>query len=86
MGNVQKTDPEDWEEIGEAVRQVNRDVTELVGLLSSVPKSEWRDEHQRASDAMSQLKHVLEERMAKEHPDDWDTDIFYGDTDEPDWR
>lgn len=83
MSRMDKTEMEKWEEIGEIVKQVNRDVTSLVTLLNSVPKSEWSNEHGKVSDGMTQLKHVLEERMAKEHPDEWDTDIFYGGTDSP---
>lgn len=84
---MQKTDYEEWEEIGERLKQVDRDITALVHVLNSVPKSEWTDQHDRASDAIAQLRDDLEERMAKEHPEKWDTDVFYGTGDlDPSWE
>ena len=84
--NLQTTEFEEWEEIAERVNQIDNDVTALVELLNSIPKSEWVDEQQKASRAMSELKDVLEERLAKEHPDDWDTDMFYGEPNGPSWE
>ena len=83
--NLQTTDFDEWEEIAERVKQIDNDVTALVTLLNSIPKSEWEDEHQKASEGMSELKDILEERLAKEHPDKWDTHMFYGEPNDPSW-
>jgi hypothetical protein len=86
MPGKQTTEYEEWEEIGTAVSQVDHDVTVLLGKLNSVPKSVWQDEHEKAYEAMSSLKDVLEERMAEEHPDEWETDVFYGEDKDPYWK
>lgn len=78
MSRKQTTDYEEWQEIGRVVKQVDRDVTDLVTLLNSVPKTVWNDQHDKALEGMTELKHVLEERMAEEHPEKWDPDVFYG--------
>lgn len=80
--NLQTTDYEEWEEIGDEVKRVSNDVTHLVTVLNSVPKSVWQDEVRKADDALSELKHILEERLFKEHPDKADTDVFYGEVDD----
>ena len=86
MSNLQTTEFEEWEEIAEKVNQVDNDVTSLVTVLNSIPKSEWEEEQQKASEALSELKHVLEERVAEEHPEKWDTDMFYGPPNESSWE
>lgn len=84
---MQKTEFEDWQRIAEVVNQLDLDVIALVRELNSVPKSEWGDAHRKANEGMSELKHLLEERVAKEHPDKWDTDMFYGQQYmEPSWE
>ena len=37
--DLQSTDLEEWEEIGDEVQQVHDDLTELVHSLNKVPKS-----------------------------------------------
>jgi len=76
-GNLQSTDLDEWDEIGEEVHRVSEDVTKLISKLNSVPKTEWQDEHERADRAMNELQNVLEERMFKEHGDDASTKTFY---------
>jgi hypothetical protein len=86
MGNnLQTTEFDEWEEIAERVKQIDNDVTALVTLLNSIPKSEWEDEQQKASEGMSELKGVLEERLAKEHPEKWEPQMFYGEPNNPSW-
>lgn len=80
--NLQTTDFEEWEEIGEYVKQVNNDVTHLVTVLNSVPKSVWGDEVRKADDALAELKNILEERMFQEHPEKADMGVFYGEIDD----
>jgi len=46
-------------------------------LAGNVPKSIW---HRRLDSSLKHLEKAisdLEERMAKEHPDKWSTDVFY---------
>lgn len=75
---LQTTDMDEWRKIGKEVKRVDREVTELVNTLNSVPVTVWEDEHDRAYEGMTELKHVLEERMFKEHSDEAETSIFYG--------
>lgn len=84
--NLQTTEFDEWEEIAERVNQIDNDVTALVNLLNSIPKSEWEEEQRKASEGISELKNVLEERLAKEHPDKWETDMFYGKPNDPSWK
>lgn len=86
MSDLQTTEFEEWEEIAEKVKQVDNDVTALVNVLNSLPQKEWQEEQQRASEAISELKNVLEERLAKEHPEEWETDMFYGPPNDPSWE
>ena len=81
MAKMQKTDMEDWEEIGEQAQKAREELFKLHELLgggSVVPKTVWREAFTKADDGMSALKSDLEDRMAEEHPDEFDTDVFYG--------
>jgi hypothetical protein len=68
-----------WSEIGEQIRRVQAELYYLQTLLSGeVPKSTYYDDFSDADAAVTQLKSSLEDRMAHEHPDAWETDVFYG--------
>jgi hypothetical protein len=73
------TDMETWEEIGEQARRVQSELYYLQTLLADeVPKSTYYNSFSDADSAITSLKSALEDRMAEEHPDDWETDVFYG--------
>jgi hypothetical protein len=72
------TDLETWNEIAEQMKAVQDEYNELFRLLPNVPKSVWMDEYADGDDSITQLKSDLEDRMSEEHPDEWDTDVFYG--------
>ena len=76
--NLQTTELEEWEEIGDEVQQVHDDLIELVHTLNAVPKSVWRDEFDQAKDGVDGLKNVLDNRLFEEHPDEASVDTFYG--------
>jgi hypothetical protein len=69
---------EEWEEVGEQVKRVDEELTELVTILNDIPKTVWHDGHAQATAGMCTMKDQLEQRLVKEHPDKWDTDVFYG--------
>lgn len=77
----QTTDMDDWEEIGEQAQQAREELFNLFDLIAedgNVPKTAWLDAFEKADDGLSALKSDLEDRMAEEHPDEFDTDVFYG--------
>lgn len=79
MAQKQTTDMEQWEEIGKQAQKAREELFALHELLSgSVPKTAWRDGFETADDGLTALKSDLENRMGEEHPDDFDTDVFYG--------
>lgn len=74
------TDMKRWELIADQMRRTQAELMALLTLLNSVPKTVHRDGFSKADDGLTQLKSDLEDRMAEEHPDTWDTDVFYGET------
>ena len=79
--NLQTTDFENWEEIADAMRDVQEAHSELLSAMAhrgDVPKSVYVDLYDDLSDTQSQLKSDLEDRMFEEHPDKADTAVFYG--------
>ncbi|EMA45495.1 hypothetical protein C449_07740 [Halococcus saccharolyticus DSM 5350] len=81
MAQKQTTDMDDWEEIGEQAQKAREELFKLHELLGggdAVPKTVWRDAFEKADGGLSALKSDLEDRMVEEHPDEFDTDVFYG--------
>lgn len=68
-----------WELIADQMRRTEAELSALRTLMGSVPKTVHRNGSDKAGDGLTQLKSDLEDRMAKEHPDTWDTHVFYGD-------
>lgn len=79
--NLQTTDLDEWEEIGEEVQQIHDDLIELVHTLNTVPKSVWRDDFDEAKHGVDQLKDSLDDRLFKEHSEEASVDTFYGGAD-----
>ena len=79
--NLQSTDLDEWEELGEEVQKVRDDMIELVDSLNSIPKTVWRDDFDQAKDGIDSLKDVLDTRMFEEHGEDASVDTFYGGAD-----
>ena len=82
MSKMDKTEYERWREIGDKVKELDRELVKLVNELNDIPNTVWWDQHDRACDAMTQMKSDLEERMAKEHPEEWEISVFYGKEDD----
>lgn len=78
------TDMETWEEIGAQARRVQAELYYLQTLLAAeLPKSAYYDSFSDADAAITSLKSGLEDRMAEEHPGQWNTDVFYGEQPNP---
>lgn len=78
--NLQTTDFENWEEIADAMRDVQEAHSEMLSAMTrrgEVPKSVYSDVYDDLTDAQSHLKSDLENRMFKEHPDKANTAVFY---------
>lgn len=77
---MKRTEPDEWEEIAEQTQRAYYELVELHDVLEGVPKKVWLEEYDQAKSGLSDLKSLLEQRMAAEHPpEEWDTDLFYGD-------
>lgn len=79
MSRKQTTDMKQWELIADQVRRTRAELMALHTLLSTVPKTVQRGGFDKTDAGLTKLKSDLEDRMAEEHPDTWDTDVFYGD-------
>lgn len=85
---MQKTEREQWEEIGEQLSEFNErwhEILEIIHTEGNVPKSA-RDKRvdsaeRKISDGLTQLRSELEERMVTEHPELLEeqdfTEVFY---------
>lgn len=80
MSRKQTTDMKRWELIADQTRRVQAELSALHTLLSTVPKTVHRSGFGKTDDGLTKLKSDLEDRMAAEHPDTWDTHTFYGET------
>lgn len=78
MPGKQTTPVDEWHEIGDEVKRVNEELTDLLDTLNTIPKSVWEDEYFKATGGLSELKDVLDERFCQEHPDEFETTVFYG--------
>jgi hypothetical protein len=81
---MSELDMERWEEIGEQARRVQAELYHLQRMMGDdVPKSVYMEAFGDADTAVVELKSALEDRMAQEHPESWDTGTFFGDEPTP---
>jgi len=66
----------EYAELLNTIEQAKHDL--LVAMAGDVPKTVYRDGYDKISDGESRLRSDLENRMAKEHPDDFNLEVFYG--------
>lgn len=77
---LQSTEFEQWEEIAEAMDELQEAQKRLLDEIAqngNVPKTVYRSVYSDLSEAQSQLKSNLDDRMFKEHPDRAEIDVFY---------
>ena len=76
------TEYDHWQEIGNQAKRLGAEKNHLHSLLTGdVPKTVWKDQFGRLDDSYSKLKSDLEDRIADEHPSEWEISDFYGDAD-----
>jgi len=77
---LQSTEFEQWEEIAEAMDELQDAQKRLLDEIAqngNVPKTVYSSVYSDLSEAQSQLKSDLEDRMFKEHPDRAEINVFY---------
>lgn len=77
MGKMRKTDVEDWKEIAEKINEVQAELHESSDLIYQCPKSVFSYNWHAVKRNFGKVKSKLESRFAKEHPEEFDTKIFY---------
>ena len=77
---LQSTEFEQWEEIAEAMDELQDAQKRLLDEMTqngNVPRRVYQSVYYDLSEAQSQLKSDLDDRMFKEHPDRAERDVFY---------
>jgi hypothetical protein len=84
MTGERKRTIEEWEKIGDKVKEVEEQVHALIYVLNSIPKTVWNKDFSRIDNGFTSLKSNLEDRMFKEGPNEDKEDkqrllkVFYG--------
>lgn len=79
MGRMKKTSIEDWKKIAKQGKLVQEELHHLDRLLSgNVPKTVYRARFHRIDLSIADLRSTLEDRFSEEHPDDFDSGMFFG--------
>ena len=69
----------DWVKLALTIKLVRRQIFQmLLPELIGVPKTIYNRQLDRFINSLDQMKSDLEDRFAKEYPDDFNPDIFYG--------
>lgn len=77
MGKRRKTDVADWKEIAEKINEIQSELHKLNDLIYQTPKSVFSYNWHATKRHFGEVKSKLESRFAKEHPEEFDTKIFY---------
>ena len=70
MTGERKRTIEEWEKIGNKVKDVENQVHALLPVLNSIPKTVWNKDFFRIDHGFTSLKSNLEDRMFEECPNE----------------